>query len=297
MNNKKITLTLLLLLLPIHSFSESLGQQVLAKYPQQIQTLFSGFDECVSHQKEAEDLQMLADFFVENAISTMIKSWKQQYCDANKNVRYEYIINTKSIDGAPLLVKQIDVTSHSVPLLGRDGLIVGGHQTPEFTVTADQRYKHLNFSAWSSNCVPFVFEIDPQISGVYYIASLCREGAFHFKYYKHQDQQWSEIKPEEFPKERALENLWHWRPGALKSSNHTPAYIQRAPQDNNSVFTRERLIVIPASLNFITGLTARMWAHIESGVDFWQFDDHFSMEEAHQHAKSYIAKYSIPFME
>jgi len=109
----------------------------------------------------------------------------------------------------------------------------------------------------------------------------------------YKNSEWSEIKNTEFPKERALENLWYWQGGGIKYSRNTPKYIQEGIKESSDVFVRKRLRFNPESYAFYTGLTARMWAHLETNVDFWEFDDHFSDQAAKEHAANYSNKYSV----
>jgi hypothetical protein len=184
-------------------------------------------------------------------------------------------------------------------------VIVGGHNPVTFEVAAPKGFEQWRFKAWSGECVPFLFEVVSAEAfatalntrttqeGVCYIASLCRRKPFHFKYFRHQDLKWSQIDRAEFSTTRALKNLWDWRSGGIKYSKATPRFIQDGLKRSDALFRRARVTVKPESYTFFAGLTARMWAHLESSVDFWAFDKHFSDEGTRQHAVAYSRKYSI----
>ncbi|MGI9271441.1 MAG: hypothetical protein ACR2QT_06680 [Woeseiaceae bacterium] len=219
-------------------------------------------------------------------ISEQALSAEQRTCDSQIGQVFEYRVATKSIEGAPLAIQQTDCK----------GL---------FSIGPVADYTFLDFATWSGSCIPFLFEVESIESYVeamgagktseeiYYIATLCREEKFQFRYFEHKNDAWSEIAPSAFPKDRALENLWDWMGGGIKYTRDTPKHVQDGLKDSDEYFVRARATVKPDVYLFYTGLTARMWAHLESGVDFWAFDEHFTDDEARQHAVAYAEKYSI----
>lgn len=279
-----------------------------SSYPKQIQDALAEYHECAKTDGANADLHRIADFL------TRIKSpppeeWKKRFCDAQKAVQYSYSVITTSIEGVPIVLRQIDTSSDGDALVPHN-LIVGGHIQPRFRIEAEARYGLLNFTPWEGECVPFLFEIaspDEYIervkaesatdSLVYFIASLCRTEKFHFKYYKYEKRTWNEIPSAEFPKDRALENLWDWMGGGIRYTRNTPKFIQDGLQESELPFQRGKVIVKPSNWNFYTGLTARMWVHLESGIDFEDFDKQFSDDAARNHANEYADKYDIQVTE
>lgn len=277
----------------------------LSSFPIEIRSLLSGFERCVTDEGAMTDLVKVAEYVARADIETVPEGWEERFCDAQATRSFEYHVATVGIEGTPLAITQSDVRTDGDALVPHN-LVVGGHAKPIFSISALERTsKVLVFDIWSSSCVPFLFDIESEErwlqnaqagtpeNNVYFIASLCRLDKFSFRYYRYEDGTWSEIESSMFPKERALENLWAWQGGGLKYSRDTPKIIQDGLLVGDNVFSRGRAIVRPESRAFYTGLTARMWAHLESGVDFWQFDKEFSDEAAKKHAEMYSERYSI----
>lgn len=278
----------------------------LSSFPIEIPSLLSGFKRCVADEGSKADLVEVAEFVARVGIDTVPEDWEERFCDAQTDRSFEYHIATVGIEGTPLAITQTDVRTDGDALVPHN-LVVGGHAMPGFSISPLEKTSTLTmFDKWSGSCVPFLFDVESEErwlrnvqagtpeDNVYYIASLCRLSEFSFRYHRYEDGTWSEIAGSMFPKERALENLWDWQGGGLKYTRDTPKYIQDGLLvDNDLVFTRGRATVKPESRAFYMGLTARMWAHLESGVDFWQFDEEFSDESAKKHAEMYSEKYSI----
>lgn len=277
----------------------------LSSFPIEITSLLSGFEKCVVNENARTDLIEVAEYLARADVNTIPDDWQERFCDAQAGRSFEYYVSTVGIEGTPLAITQTDIRTDGDALVPHN-LVVGGHATPRFSIsTLEVASKHTMFDTWSSSCVPFLFDVDSEEhwlrnvqagtpeDNVYYIASLCRQGKFSFQYYRYEDGAWSEIEGSEFPKDRALENLWDWQGGGLKNSRDTPKFIQDGLQVSSDVFKRGRATVSPDNWTFYTGLTARMWVHLETGVDFWEFDEKFSDEAAREHARMYSKKYSI----
>lgn len=279
--------------------------KLLSSYPDPIQEALAEYKECVVTDQAREDLLEIADFM------TKIKSlppreWKDRFCKAQQGSQYSYSVITVSIEEIPILLRQIDISSDGDALIPHN-LVVGRHLTPKFRIESGKlENKPLDFEGWQSECVPFLFELGspdeykaslkskrPVNDLVLFIATLCRVEQFHFKYFKYENRKWSEIPRTEFPKDRAVENLWDWMGGGIRYTKDTPKHIQDGLLESDLPFKRKKVIIKPDNWNFYTGLTARMWAHLESGVDFDNFEKHFSDEEAKAHAIGYVEKYGI----
>jgi hypothetical protein len=265
---------------------------------------FGAFKKCVNDKYSQSDLEKIKTYLLNVKASKIPVGWCQRFCESTKYKKFEYATLTKSITGAPILLSQHDLNNDGDALLPHT-LIIGGHKKPQFVIAPIQKSKFDQFHPWCGECVPFLFERESEKkwiqainSGklnqlIYYIATLCRQDKFAFKYYKYEHQKWFEIEPNEFPKNLALQNLWHYESAGIKYAMNTPKFIQDGIKKSDDIFTRERLKISPESYGFYTGLTARMWAHLESGVDFWEFDNRFSDEAAKEHAVIYREKYSI----
>ena len=276
----------------------------LADYPPQLRAQLTGLERCVDTEAAHQDLLQVADFLVAVGAETIPDDWEARFCSAQEASSFEYVIRTVGIEGTPLMVRQRDANTDGDDLVPHN-VVVGGHAAPQFSIAAvDGMAEIMTFEPWTGDCVPFLFDVEseqmllenarakkPQ-DNVYLIATLCRHDQFRFRYFRY-DGGWGEIEASQFPKDRALENLWEWQAGGLQFSRDTPQYVQEGMKISSDGWVRERVPVNPESRLFYTGLTARMWAHLESGIDFWQFDEALSDEEARQHAESYSRKYSI----
>ncbi len=298
-----VAFTLLVLLGNVPGRTEA---DYFSSFPERIRSLLSEFQECVTDEGSEEDIREVAEFITNFGLEELPAGWKKRFCDAQRALVLEYAVSTVSVEGVPLELLQRDSTNDGDALVPHS-LVVGGRIQPQFSISAlDHTSGALSFSEWVGTCVPFLFEVesqadlDPDVeSGTpretsLYIATICRTGQFRFQYYRYRNEEWSEIQRGEFPKERALENLWDWQGGGIRYSRDTPKFIQdQLKEGRREAFVRKRTRIAADSPFFYTGLTARMWAHLESGVDFWQFDDAFSGEEVREHARSYSRKYSL----
>lgn len=263
---------------------------------------YEAFQHCVTDESSQNDLDKIKAYLSKKRATKIPDGWAQRFCESTRNRKFEYATLTKSITGAPILLSQVDQNNDGDALIPHI-LIIGGHKKPQFVITPFRDNKLDQFNSWHGECVPFLFERESEKKwlqavksgnlekAVYYIAALCRSNKITFKYYRYEHPKWYEIKPEKFPKELALENLWHYQSAGIQYAKNTPKFIQDGIQKSDDVFTREKLKIEPESYRFYTGLTARMWAHLESGIDFWEFDNHFSDETAKKHAVEYQKKH------
>lgn len=265
---------------------------------------FEAFQQCVKDINSQNDLDNIKTYLLKVGAIKIPEDWSQRFCESTQYKRFEYVTATESITGAPIVIQQVDLNCDGDALVPHN-LVIGGHKMPKFEINSLDRNPTDQFNSWNGDCVPFLFERESEEkwmqavkSGslykvVYYIATLCRRDKFNFKYYIYNHPKWYEIDAKEFPKKLALENIWYYQSADIQYARHTPKFIQDGLKVSDDAFSREKMKIDPERNWFYTGLTARMWAHIESGVDFWEFDDHFSEEEAKEHAVRYQNKYSI----
>lgn len=263
---------------------------------------FDAFQPCVVDEGSQKDLYAIKEYLVNTGATKIPDGWAQRFCRYSNSQTFEYLTSTESITGAPILIRQVDINNDGYVLVPHS-LIIGMTRKPQFEISSFKKNTTDQFNSWHGECVPFLFEresekkwIDAVSRGkfekvVYYIAALCRRDKIHFKYFRYEHPKWLEIEPNEFPKQLALENLWYYQSAGVQYAKNTPKFIQDGIKESNDVFVRERLKIKPENYWFYNGLTGRMWAHLESGIDFWQFDNYFSDDAAKKHAVDYQKKY------
>jgi len=175
-------------------FSTETTTGYLSNHSEKTRLLLADFENCVVNEKSEQDINNVAEYVSKFGLKTIPNDWRERFCSAQKNQKFEYTIQTVGIEGTPLIIKQIDFTNDGDALVPHI-LVVGGNERPEFDISpAELKQDYMQFDKWTGSCVPFLFDVESEESWVlslkngklnevnYYIATLCRNEKFRFRY-------------------------------------------------------------------------------------------------------------------
>jgi hypothetical protein len=134
-----------------------------------------------------------------------------------------------------------------------------------------------NQVVWDTVSIPFSLRV---FDDVLHIIAFDRETDFskpRFRYYRQDGAKFKEIKPDEFPREIATQNMWLKPTAVVRGSDDKLHYDLQLARDIN-----------PDDVYFYSTLTARVWVHLATGKDYYQQDHHADGETV----KSYKRMYS-----